>query len=405
MKKPETFHALRNYNFRLFWFGQLISLVGTWMQTVGQAWLVLELTHSPLALGTVAALQFLPISLFTLFAGVFVDRWPKRRILLVTQSASLIQALILAVLVHLGLVQVWHVYILATTLGLINSIDTPTRQSFIMEMVGREDLVNAIALNSSLVNTARVIGPAISGILIASIGMTPCFYINALSFVAVIIGLALMRDNLLHRRPERSQGTALHQMGEGLSYALHTPAIMVVVIVMGTMGTFAYNFNTTLPLVARTMLGLGADGFGSLFSAQGLGSLAAGLVVATRGRVSEKWLFLGAAGVAVFLLSISASSSYPCSLVIMFMLGICSIIFSTAANTQIQLTTPDVLRGRVMSLYTFLFLGTTPVGGLVTGWMAEHWGIARTLAVQGSMCVAGITAALVYRRGHKTQMN
>jgi MFS family permease len=401
MKIPPTFRAFRNRNFSLFWWGQVVSLMGTWMQRVGQAWLVLEITGSPLALGTVAAAQFLPISVLTLFAGVWVDRLPKRRILLATQMAALVLALVLAVLVHLDSVRLWHVYVLAIMLGLINAIDNPARKSFLMEIVGRGDLVNAVALNSTLFNAARIVGPAVGGFLISTIGLAPCFYLNAASFVAVLIGLHLMDERLLNPSTRVSRGPVLAQLREGLAYVLRTPSMLTIVILMFTLGTFAYNFNTTLPLVARDVLGQGAGGFGALLSAQGLGSLVLALVVASRQRVSEWGLFVGASGVALLLAALAVSNLYPLSLGIMVALGGFSIVFSTAANSLMQLNSPEEMRGRVMSLHTLFFLGTTPVGGLVAGALAEQWGIQKTLGIQAGFCLIGLTVALAYRQKMK----
>ena len=396
MRVPRALNSLRNYNFRLFWFGQLISLVGTWMQSVGQAWLVLKLSNSPLALGTVAALQFLPVTILTLFAGVIVDRLPKRRMLLITQSASMIQAFVLAVLVSSNQIQIWHVYVLAAVLGLVNAFDNPTRQAFVIEMVGREEIVNAVALNSMLFNTARIVGPAVGGVLIAAIGLSECFYVNAISFVAVLIGLLLMRESALHAPRVRAQGHIVRQLGDGLRYAARTPAVLVIVILMGTLGTFGYNFSTALPLLAKDGLGVGAAGYGALMSVMGAGSLLAALVLANSGRVSIRRLFVGAAGFSVLLGTVAASHWYPISLALMLPLGFASITFTTSANTSLQLETPDALRGRVMSLYTFLFLGSTPIGGLVTGFLAEQLGIQWTLAIEAGACAAGVVAGVLY---------
>lgn len=398
MKTPATFRAFRNRNFSLFWWGQVVSLIGTWMQRIGQAWLVLEITRSPLALGTVAAAQFLPISVLTLFAGVWVDRLPKRRILLMTQTAALALALVLAVLVHMDWVRLWHVYVLATMLGLVNAIDNPARKSFLMEIVGREDLVNAVALNSTLFNAARIIGPALGGFLISTIGLAPCFYLNATSFVAVLIGLYLMDERLLNPAQRISSGPVFAQLREGLSYVVRTPSMLTIVILMFTLGTFAYNFNTTMPLVARDVFGLGAGGFGALLSAQGIGSLVLALVVASRRRVSECGLFVGASGVTLLLAALAVSNLYPLSLGIMVAFGGFSIVFSTAANSLMQLNSPEEMRGRVMSLHTLLFVGTTPIGGLVTGALAEQWGIQKTLGIEAGICLIGLIVALVYRQ-------
>jgi MFS family permease len=393
-----TFQSLRNYNFRLFWLGQLVSLVGTWMQIVGQSWLVLELTGSPLALGTMAALQFLPISLLTLFAGVLVDRVSKRRLLLCTQSVALAQALALAVLVSSGLVQLWHVYLLAATLGVVSAIEMPARQAFVMEMVGREDLLNAVALNSTLFNGARVLGPAIGGVIIARAGLGTCFFLNAASFVAVLAGLLAMRPRLLHAPVPRPPGRVLRELREGLSYAVHTPAVLLVVALVGVFGTFGYNFTVGLPLLAHDALGLDAEGFGGLTSVMGLGSLVASLVVASLRRTSQLALLLGAAAFSVLLAGLASSQHYLVSLAIIFVLGMASLTFQTSANSLLQLEVPDRLRGRVMSLYILLFLGMTPIGGLLTGAVAQRFGIQLALGSNAVACGVGVLAAVLYRR-------
>jgi len=256
-----TFVALRHRNFRLFWFGQLISLIGTWMQSIGQAWLVLELTHSAWLLGVVGALQFLPIMLLSLFGGVLADRLPKRKVLLFTQSFAMLQATILWILVATGHIQVWEVLVLASLLGLTNSVDMPTRQAFVVEMVGREDLPNAIALNSSLFNMARVVGPGLGGLIIAWLGVAPLFLLNALSFIAVIIGLALIRMNDLYAPAKRSlsrgetpKQSMLQSLREGLTYVARTPSVLLVIVVIGVISLFGINFNVILPLFATDVL-------------------------------------------------------------------------------------------------------------------------------------------------------
>ncbi len=253
-----TFQSLRNYNFRLFWLGQLVSLVGTWMQIVGQSWLVLELSGSPLALGTMAALQFLPISALTLFAGVLVDRVSKRRLLLLTQSVALTQALLLAVLVYTGLARLWHVYLLAATLGVVNAVEHPARQAFVVELVGRDDLPNAVALNSTLFNGARVLGPAIGGVVIARLGLAYCFLLNAASFLAVLGGLLAMRRQQLLAPAPHARGRVLGELRAGLSFSLHTPPVLLAIALVGVFGTFGYNFTVGLPLLAHDALGLDA---------------------------------------------------------------------------------------------------------------------------------------------------
>jgi len=256
-----TFIALRHRNFRLFWFGQLISLIGTWMQSIGQAWLVLQLTHSAWLLGVVGALQFLPVMLLSLFGGVLADRLPKRKVLLFTQSFAMLQAAVLWILVASGHVQIWEVLVLASLLGLTNSLDMPTRQAFVVEMVGREDLPNAIALNSSVFNMARVVGPGLGGLIIAFLGIAPLFLLNAISFVPVIVGLSLIRMNELHALAKRSttsgetsKQSTFQSLREGLSYVVHTPSVLLIIAVIGVISLFGINFNVILPLFATDVL-------------------------------------------------------------------------------------------------------------------------------------------------------
>jgi MFS family permease len=286
--------------------------------------------------------------------------------------------------------------VLASLLGLVNAFDNPTRQAFVVEMVGREDLVNAVALNSMLFNSARILGPAVGGILIASIGLAECFYANAASFLAVLAGLLLMREDLLHTPHRRPAGRVASELAEGLRYAVHTPAVFLIVILMGALGTFGYNFNTTLPLLARTVLGVDAAGYGALMSVMGAGSLIAASAFTVLQRATPRRLFLGAASFTLVIGALAVSRWYPVSVVLMLPLGFASITFTTSANTRLQLEVPDSLRGRVMSLYTLLFAGTTPIGGLLTGLMAEHWGIQWTLGIEAAICSVGVIAGLTY---------
>jgi MFS family permease len=391
-----TFRSLRNHNYRLFFFGQMISLTGTWMQTIGQAWLVLDLTHSPLALGTVTMLQFLPISLLVLFGGVIADKVPKRRLLVLTQTAAMTQAFILAFLTWSGLVALWQVYVLAAMLGLTNAIDNPTRQAFVVEMVGRDDIANAVALNSSLFNGARLVGPALGGVIIAVVGVGTAFFMNGVSFIAVIIGLLLMKPGLLYPATRGGEGRLLEQLAEGLRYSLRTPAILLILILMAAIGTFGYNFTVVLPLLARNVLHVGSIGFGGMTSAMGVGSLAAALALATLRKPSRRTLFIGAMAFAILLAAVAASHWYVLTLVLLVALGAASISFTATANSSLQISAPDHLRGRVMSLYMLLFAGTTPIGGELTGFMAEHIGVRPTVGIEAAVCAVGIAAALAY---------
>ena len=400
-----TFVALRHRNFRLFWFGQLISLTGTWMQTIGQAWLVLELTHSAWLLGVVGALQFLPVMLFSLFGGVLADRLPKRKVLLFTQSFAMLQATILWILVATGHVQIWEVLVLASLLGLTNSIDMPTRQAFVVEMAGREDLPNAIALNSSLFNMARVIGPGLGGLIIALLGVAPLFLLNAISFIAVIIGLALIRMNELYALAKRSTSkgkaskqSTLQSLREGLAYVARTPSVLLVIAVIGVISLFGINFNVVLPLFATDVLHSGAMGFGFLSAAFGLGSLFSALWLAWGNRrPSIQHLLTGAMAFCVLEIFFALSHLYVLSLVLIAAVGFAQIVFSATANTTLQTVTPDYLRGRVMSVYMVVFAGSVPLGNLFTGGMAHLYGAPIALLIGACLSLIAAIAGWILR--------
>lgn len=399
-----TFHAFRSYNYRLFWLGQLVSLTGTWMQTIGQSWLVLQLTGSPLAVGIVTALQTLPILLFTLFGGVFADRVPKRKFLLLTQVISALQALVLGVLVYTGKVQLWEVYALALILGVINAFDNPTRQAFVVELVGREDLPNAVALNSSLFNAARIIGPAVGGVLIAVVGIATAFFLNAASFIAPIVALLLMRPEQFFNVPTPVRGNVFRQIGEGLSFVRHTVPAFIVVIIMAVLGTFGYNFSVTLPLIAEFVLHTSAAGFGLLTSFMGLGSLIGALLLANRSQATFPLLLGSSVLFAIFLAAVALSSVLPVTAVLLILLGFASISYTATSNTLLQLNAPDHLRGRVMSIYFLLFAGSTPIGGFITGWLANRIGVSETLLIEAAICFVGVLVGIRYYVAHREQI-
>ncbi|HMA38257.1 MAG TPA: MFS transporter [Chloroflexia bacterium] len=392
------FRALAIRNYRLFWIGQLISLTGTWMQTTAQAWLVIQLTHSPFALGLVTTCQFLPIMLFSLVGGVLTDRLPKHRLLLLTQTASLVQATIFGALVATQAIQLWHVYILAAIQGLINAIDNPARQAFVPELTGRGHLANAIALNSMLFNGARIVGPAVAGLLIAHIGIAPALLLNAVSFLAVIAGLLLMDRAALHPVPAPTAGRVGQRLLEGLRYVWRTPAVLLIMIVMAAIGTFGYNFSVVLPLVAGFLLKTGADGFGGLSAFLGIGSLAAALTTAYTRQVTPRRLLAGAAAFSGLLGAVAVSTNFALTALLLVALGFAGIIFTTTANTLLQLTTPDELRGRVMSLYILLFAGSTPIGAFVIGTLSTVIGVAGALLICAGLCLTGVLGALLYRQ-------
>lgn len=401
-----AFVALQHRNFRLFWFGQLISLIGTWMQTIGQAWLVLELTHSAWLLGLVGALQFLPVMLLALFGGVIADKWPKRRVLLFTQSSAMTLALILAILVFTGKVQIWHIFLLASLLGLTNSVDMPTRQAFVVEMVGRESLPNAIALNSSLFNMARIIGPGIGGLIIAWLGVAPLFLLNAISFIAVLIGLALIDMQTLYGHPKRGatlhdapKQSTLQSLREGLHYVFHTPSVFLIIAVIGTISLFGINFNVVLPLFATVVLHAGPTGFGFISSAFGLGSLFSALWLAWGNKKpSIIQLLIEGTLFCIIEAMFALSNIYGLSLVLIAAVGFTQIGFSAIANTTLQTVAPDHLRGRVMSVYMVVFAGSIPLGNLFTGGLALFFGAPIALLAGACLSLVAAIAGWVFRK-------
>jgi MFS family permease len=391
MEFPGWLRALESRDFRIFWAGQLVSLVGTWMQSVGQAWLVLSLSDSPFKLGLISALQFLPMLCFAFFAGVLADRLPKRRLLVVTQSALAAQAFALSALVWTGHVKYWHVAILALLLGIANTLDMPARQSFVAELVGRPALMNAIALNSASFNAARVVGPAVAGLLVASYGVAMAFLLNGLSFLAVIA--ALLAVHAEGRPRPRDGATVLEQVAEGVRYALRTPQIALVLGLVVVVSVFLFNFNVLVPLLARQVLGVGAHGFGLLMAAFGAGALAGAMTLAfstrTRPRIS---FIMGSAIVFATATALMAPvRHFGLAAVLLFVLGLSGIAFMASCNTLLQVSAPDELRGRAMSLYTLAFAGTTPFGALIAGTVAEHWGVPAAFLVGG---VIGLAAVL-----------
>ena len=397
----QAFRALRNTNYRLFWCGQVISSVGSWMQMIAQSWLVLRLTNSPLALGIVSMCQTLPVLLLVLFGGVIADRVPKRRLLLITQTTMLLQATTLAVLTAGGWLHLNYLYSLAAILGAANALDNPARQAFVKELVGPDDVPNAVALNSIIFNSARLIGPALGGITIAAIGVQGCFALNAVSFLAVLGGLLLMRPDRFFEIPSPPRGKMLAQIAEGMRYAVRTPAIALPLLLMAVIGTFGYNFQIVLPLIAQYVLHANAVGFGVLTSAMAVGSLTAALGIAYSGRVTQRTLLTGAAGFSMLLFCLSISHLWPMTLTVLVALGVFSIVFTTTANSRLQIVAPPHLRGRVMSLYMLLFMGSTPIGSLVIGTLAERQGVRIAIAEAALVCMLGTVVGLLYiRRQH-----
>ena len=399
-----AFTSLRQRNYRLYWFGQMISLMGTTMQTVGQVWLVLVLTHSAWQLGLVGALQALPILLFSLFGGVFADRWPKRRVLLLTQAVSMIQAFLLWVLIATGTIQLWHLYVLATLLGLTNSLGRPASRAFVVEMVGRKDLPNAVALNSSLSTLARIVGPALGGIVIATSGVTVLFLLNALSFLPVIVGLALIKSHELHTRTlqPRSVGkrqNTLQSLREGVDYVWKTHAVLLVILVVGLVLLFGSNFNVVLPLFATAVLHVGATGFGFLSAATGVGALLSALWLAwSNQQPTIRRVLIGMLIFGVLEAVFAVSHIYLLSLVLIASVGFTEEAFAMQAVTVLQTAAPDHLSGRVMSVQVLFFDGSLPLGYLLMGWLSGLFGAPIAVLTGALLCLLVVGAGWMWRK-------
>ncbi len=395
--------AFRHRNYRLYWFGQFISLIGTWMQSVAQAWLVLQLTNSAFKVGLVTAFQFAPVLVLSMLGGVFADRRIKRRLLLVTQSCAALQAVVLGLLILTGHVQVYQVMALAAVLGLVNAFDIPTRQAFVVEMVGREDLMNAIAFNSSAFNTARIVGPAIGGVLVARFGVGPVFLINAASFIAVLISLAMIRESELHARPNAARESVWHSLQDGLRYVRVTPVVSTAVLIVGAVATLAMNWTVLLSVMAKDVFRIGSQGYGILMAALGIGSVLAALFLAYRSRIDPvRTMVWGAAGLIVLEIAFALSPrahSMPLSIALLLGVGFAAISMTATANTSIQNRVPDELRGRVMSVYITVFSGTVPLGSLLAGSMAKAWGAPAAMMMgAGTAGLAVIWAVWRLRR-------
>ena len=399
----EGWAAMRHRNYRLFFAGQGLSLVGTWMMTVAQSWLILELTGDPLLLGVVAAVQWLPVLVLGLFGGLIADTLPKRRTMLGTQSFAALLSLTMAILVLTGTVAVWHVIVVAFLLGIRNAVDLPTRQAFSVEMVGRENVGNAVALNSAVFNGARVIGPAVAGITIGAFGVGVAFLIDSISYLAVIFALLAMRETDLHTRPGIERPTTVRavmgNLAEGLGYVRRTRPVILSILTVGLVSTFGMNFTVVIPPFVQEVLHGDATTYGFLMAATGLGSVTSALTIAFSGRTMPLVIGLGGATLGAALIVLGGSSTFSIALLAMFVAGIGSIAMAATANTLVQLTVPDQLRGRVMSVYTTVFAGSTPFGGLIAGAIASGFGAATAIVFGGALSLATGVAAMASIRG------
>jgi MFS family permease len=389
-----AFSPLAVRNFRFYFIGQTLSVSGTWMQRVAQSWLVLELTGSGTALGLVTAVQFLPVLFLAPLGGVVADRFNKRRLLLVTQSLAAVLATALGLLVLFDLVQIWMVYALAGALGLVASLDNPTRQTFVLELVGRDKLTSAVSLNSVLVNLARVLGPAAAGALIVTVGLGPCFLANAGTYLAVIAALILMRVAELHT--VAPQGRRTGQLREGLRYIRSTPALLTPLVMMGVVGMFAYEFQVILPLIAKFTFGGDAGTYATMTACMGGGAVVGGLVTASRRARPAVALSRTAALFGVTQLFVSFAPTLATAYLALVALGAASIGFLALGNATLQLSSTPEMRGRVMGLWAVAFLGSTPIGGPIVGWVGEHIGPRYGLGLGGVATL--LAAAFAYRR-------
>lgn len=382
------FRALQHRNFQLFFGGQLISLIGTWMDTVAEAWLVYRLTGSSLLLGTVAFAGQIPVFLLAPLGGMAADRWNRRRIVIATQSSAMVLAGILAGLTLSGRVKVWEVILLAALMGVVNAFDIPARQAFLVEMVGREDLMNAIALNSSMFNGARVIGPAVAGILVASIGEGWCFFANSVSYIAVITGLLLMK--IAPREIEHRGESAIEHIAEGFRFVRHTMPILALLLLLGLVSLVAMPYSVLMPVFAARILHGNARTLGILMGATGIGALTGALVLASkRGlRGLGSWVAFSCGGFGAALILFSFSHWYALSVVFLVPVGLFMMVQMASSNTLIQAMVPDRLRGRTMAVYSMMFMGMAPLGSLLAGALAQRIGAQWTVGI-GGLCAIG----------------
>jgi MFS family permease len=395
-----TFAALRVPNYRRYFFGQSISLIGTWMQMIAQSWLVLQLTGSAVDLGVVSAIQTLPVLVLGPYGGVVADRVDRRRVMVVLQSLMGVQALVLGVLTVTHVIRLWEVGVLAGLLGLNNAFENPARQSFMLEMVGPEDLRNAVSLNSTLVNAARTIGPAVAGLLIASVGTGVCFLVNAASFVAVVSSLLRIDTTQLHvsERATRAKG----QLREGLRYVRHTPELAIPLVMMGLAGMLTYEFAVSLPVLDHRVLHGGSAGYGFMTAAMGIGAVVGGLFTAARGRTGLRPLVVASTAFGALILVAAAAPTMAVELPVLALVGAASVSFMAIGNSTLQLGAAPRMRGRVMALWFVAFQGSTPIGGPAIGWIIAAAGARVGLGVGGVTCLAvallGVLASRRLRR-------
>ena len=397
MPFPGGLRALNHPDFRRFFLAQFVTLVCGWMHTVAQSWLVLQLTDSPFRLWLIGTLQFGPVLLLSIVSGAVADRMPKRRLLMATQTTLALLALVLAALVVSGRVRYWHVAVVAMLGGVAAAFDGPARQSLMAEMVGKADLVNAIALNSASFNAARIVGPAAAGLLIAQFGVVPSFVINAAGLLVMAVALATLAERA---RGSRRDTTMLQEIGEGVRYAAQTPVIRLLLGLLFVVSITVFNFTVYVPLLARHVLGLGAEGFGFLMAALGVGAVAGALTVGMRqGAQPPLTTLMTAAAITLgALVALSAARHVAVAVALLFIVGLAGLFLVASCNTRLQLAAPDELRGRILSLYTLVWGGVFPIGAFCVGAISEAWGVSTAFSVQGTAGFTGLAALVLWWR-------
>jgi MFS family permease len=381
------FSSLKIRDFRIYWAGMLVSLIGTWIQSVSQSWLVFQLTNSAFLLGLVGFLSAIPMFFLTAFAGVVADRVNKRAILLVTQNIFMVLAFALGLLTQLQIVQTWHIMVIALLNGAVMAFDAPSRQAMVVELVGKKHLMNAIALNSAAFNSARIIGPALGGVFVAVIGMSGCFYLNGVSFLAVIFALLSIRNRHIPREPQT--GSWVSEVRDALRYIRAHRQVLLLLVIMGIMSLFGLSYIILMPLFAERVLHTGIRGLGALMSAAGCGALLAALLLARRGDFPRKGRLLAASSLVfgAALTAFACSHTVWLSLALLMLVGWGAVTTSSLINTLLQATVPDHIRGRIMSAFLFTFAGLMPFGNLLGGWLAHQWGVSAAVAASGLICV------------------
>jgi MFS family permease len=399
VKFYEAFPALSHKNFRMFWTGQIVSLIGTWMQNAALSWLVYSITNDRFLLGLMTAVQFTPMFLFSLFAGIIIEKYPKRKVIMTTQALQLVLSFILFILVFTGTIKYSFILVIVFMIGTVQSIDNPARQSFVVEMVdGRKNLLNAIALNSAAFNGARLIGPGIAGFLMTGFGPKWCFFINSISFIAVLAGLFMMN---IEDKPSRNNiGDPIGDIIEGINYIIKTPKLFYTFISVIVIPTFCLNFNVLLPPYTKDVLNMQANGFGGLMSTIGFGAFVGALTVATKIKRERifKYQLIGALGLSVFLIIMGFVRFYSGAMIILTLCGFSMVIYNSLSNSILQLNAPDEMRGRIMSVYSLIFGGLTPVGAIYTGYASKHLGTQATFIISGIIGLSGVVILFVKRQ-------